>query len=162
MKIKNVFYYLFYMIARHAPTSKMRIIFLKKIPHVKLGEDCYLGPDLTLIPICNEESNLNNISGGFLLSIGDRVAISPNVTFLCTMNPEKSKLSKIYGKTARIIVEEDVWIGAGSIILAGIKIHKCSVIGAGAVVTKDVGPHSVVAGSPARLIKNLNSAMFGE
>lgn len=47
-------------------------------------------------------------------------------------------------------IKDDVRIGAGAIILSGVTIGECSVIGAGAVVTKDVEPYSVVAGVPAK------------
>lgn len=52
-------------------------------------------------------------------------------------------------------IKDDVWIGAGVIILSGITIGECSVIGAGAVVTQDVEPYTVVAGVPARKIKDI-------
>ena len=53
-------------------------------------------------------------------------------------------------------IKDDVWIGAGVIILSGVTIGECSVIGAGAVVTKDVEPYTVVAGVPARKIRDIN------
>lgn len=52
-----------------------------------------------------------------------------------------------------VVIEDDVWIGARVIILPGVRIGTGSVIGAGSVVTHDVGPYSVVAGNPARLIR---------
>lgn len=52
-----------------------------------------------------------------------------------------------------IIIENDVWVGAKSTIMSGVKIHNGSVIGAGSVVTKDVPPYSIVAGNPATIIK---------
>ena len=52
-----------------------------------------------------------------------------------------------------IIVEDDVWIGFGAIILSGIHIGQGAIIGAGAVVTKDVPPYSIVGGAPARVIR---------
>ena len=52
-------------------------------------------------------------------------------------------------------IKDDVWIGAGVIILSGVTVGECSVIGAGAVVTKDVEPYTVVAGVPAKKIRNL-------
>lgn len=59
-----------------------------------------------------------------------------------------------------IIIEDDVWIGHGAIILHGIKIGQGAVIAAGAVVTKDVAPYAIVGGNPAKFIrerKRLNS-----
>jgi acetyltransferase-like isoleucine patch superfamily enzyme len=54
---------------------------------------------------------------------------------------------------APIIIKDDVWICANSVITAGIKIGKGSIIGAGSVVTKDIQPFSVVGGVPAKLIR---------
>ena len=52
-----------------------------------------------------------------------------------------------------IVIEDDVWIGANSSILAGVTIGKGAVVGAGAVVTKNVNPYTVVGGVPATFIK---------
>lgn len=52
-----------------------------------------------------------------------------------------------------IIIENDVWIGAKSTIMSGVKIHNGSVVGAGSVVTKDVPPYAIVAGNPAKIVK---------
>lgn len=52
-----------------------------------------------------------------------------------------------------IIIENDVWIGAKSNIMSGVKIHNGSVIGACSVVTKDVPPYAIVAGNPAKIVK---------
>ena len=51
-----------------------------------------------------------------------------------------------------IVIKEDCWIGAGSILLPGITIGRGAIVGAGSVVTKDVPPYAVVAGAPARII----------
>ncbi|GEK78819.1 acyltransferase [Agrococcus baldri] len=53
-----------------------------------------------------------------------------------------------------IVIEDDCWIGAGSIITAGVRIGHGSVIGAGSVVTRDVPPDSIAAGSPARVLRS--------
>ena len=54
---------------------------------------------------------------------------------------------------APIVIEDGAWIGAGAIILAGVTVGRNSVVGAGSVVTRDVPAGSVVAGNPARVIK---------
>ena len=54
-----------------------------------------------------------------------------------------------------ITVEDDVWIGAGAIITVGVRVGRGSVVAAGAVVTHDVPPHTVVAGVPAKGIKSI-------
>jgi maltose O-acetyltransferase len=58
-------------------------------------------------------------------------------------------------KEKPVVIGNDVWIGAGVIILSGVTIGECSVIGAGAVVTKNVEPFTIVAGVPARKIKDV-------
>ena len=55
-----------------------------------------------------------------------------------------------------ITVEDDVWIGAGAIITDGVRIGRGAVIAAGAVVTADVPPHTVVGGVPARILKHID------
>ncbi|MDQ4141648.1 MAG: acyltransferase [Bacteroidota bacterium] len=59
--------------------------------------------------------------------------------------------------TKEIIIEDECWIGANSVITAGVRIGKHSVVAAGSVVTKNVPAYSVVAGNPARVIKQYNS-----
>jgi acetyltransferase-like isoleucine patch superfamily enzyme len=155
MILKKALLYFWYSVARYAPTSNLRLSALRRMSYVKLGNNCYLGPDVTITPFGGGASYSKQKKGTIFLEIGDRVSISPNVSFFCSMHPENSKLSKIYGKVGKITVEDDVWIGGGSIVLAGVKIHKNSVIGAGAVVTKDVPENTVVAGIPAKPIKKV-------
>lgn len=57
----------------------------------------------------------------------------------------------------QIIIEDEVWIGANSVITAGITIGKHSIIGAGSVVTKDIPPFCIAVGNPAKVIKKYNS-----
>lgn len=65
--------------------------------------------------------------------------------------PSKQKVT-----TSEIIIEDDVWIGANAVIVAGVLIGKHAVVAAGSVVTKNVPPFSVAAGNPARIIKQYN------
>ncbi len=58
-------------------------------------------------------------------------------------------------KTKPVIIEDDVWIGMGAVILKGVRIGQGSVVAAGAVVTRDVPPNTVVAGNPAVPVKEL-------
>ncbi|PKP35286.1 MAG: acetyltransferase [Bacteroidetes bacterium HGW-Bacteroidetes-17] len=58
--------------------------------------------------------------------------------------------------TAQITIEDEAWIGANSVIVAGITVGKHSIVAAGSVVTKNVPPYSVVAGNPAKLLKQYN------
>lgn len=58
--------------------------------------------------------------------------------------------------TKKVIIEDNVWIGANSVIVAGVIIGKNSVIAAGSIVTKNVPPFSIAAGNPAKIIKQYN------
>ncbi len=58
-------------------------------------------------------------------------------------------------KTAPIVIEDDAWIGLKAIVLKGVRVGRGAIVAAGAVVTSDVPPFSVVAGNPARVIKTL-------
>ena len=58
--------------------------------------------------------------------------------------------------TAKIVIEDEVWIGANAVIVPGVTIGKHSVIGAGSVVTKSVPPYSVAVGNPAKIVKQYN------
>ena len=56
-----------------------------------------------------------------------------------------------------IKIENDVWIGANSVVLPGVQIGNHSVIGAGSIITKDIPPYSVAVGNPARIVKRYDT-----
>ena len=62
----------------------------------------------------------------------------------------------------RNIIKKGAWIGAGSSILPGVTVGKYAIVGASAVVTKDVPDYAVVVGNPAKVIKTLKSDKFNE
>lgn len=101
---------------------------------------------------------VDNYENGMVV-IKDRVAIAPNITFVPISNPNNSKLNSILElqKEGKIVIEDDVWLGANVTVLPGVTVGKCSVIGAGAVVTKSVEPYSIMAGVPARKIGNIKN-----
>ena len=78
---------------------------------------------------------------------------------LTSSSPNLSRI-RLYVKVVdgKIRIENDAWIGAGVIILPNVNIGEFSVIGAGAVVTKDVPPYTVVAGVPAKTIKKIGGS----
>jgi acetyltransferase-like isoleucine patch superfamily enzyme len=91
------------------------------------------------------------------VTIGDLVLIGPNVNIITAGHGMKPDERRTYVEAKPIVIEKNVWIAAAVTILGGVTIGENSVIGAGAVVTKDVPPNTVVAGNPARFAKRLSS-----
>lgn len=98
---------------------------------VTVGDECILRP-FTFIP--------NGVE------IGDRVFVGPNVTFTNDRYPNIGTEWEL----EETVVEDDVAIGAGSVICPGVRVGTRSLVGAGAVVTEDVPPETTVVGNPAR------------
>lgn len=88
--------------------------------------------------------------------IGDDVQMGPNVQLLTPTHPTDAELRRAKWEAAEpITIEDNVWIGGGAIILPGVIIGENAVVGAGAIVTKDVPPNTVAVGNPARVIRSL-------
>lgn len=89
------------------------------------------------------------------LKIGDDVLIGQRVSIVTSDHriSDPARTIRSQGLVAEpVIIENDVWIGAHAVIVSGVKIGNGAVIGAGAVVTKDVGPLEIVGGVPAKVI----------
>lgn len=108
----------------------------------------------------------NNFTGNFNLTIldikevyiGDNVMIAPNTTITTVGHPLSPKKRRAYLAQAKEIkIGDDVWIGANVTILPGVTIGNNVVIGAGAVVTKDIPDNSLAVGVPARVIKEIEN-----
>lgn len=125
----------------------LHVYNFRDLPHagIRIGRDSLIG-----------EYSIIRGQGG--VTIGDRVYTSP-MTQLIAVNhvfddPERPFIEQ--GITAQgIVIEDDVWLGANAVITDGVRVGKGAVVAAGAVVTKDVPPHSVVGGVPARVIKEI-------
>lgn len=133
--------------------NQLRIMLLRGAG-VNIGSDTIINEGFTLACDIGYESNL---------SIGNRVALGPNVIIVLTSHPNNSNLRKLKKNNpsmevfGAITICDDVWIGAGAVILPNVTIGNGSIIGAGAVVNKDVDPFTIVAGVPAKKIKDIMS-----
>lgn len=93
--------------------------------------------------------------------IGDRVYTSPFTQIIAVNHvfddPQRPFVEQ--GITAEgIVIEDDVWLGAGAVITDGVRVGRGAVVAAGAVVTKDVPPHTVVGGVPARVLREIDGS----
>lgn len=90
------------------------------------------------------------------ISIGRDVQIGPNVQLLTPTHPLEPAPRRAKWEAAKpIVIEDNVWLGGGAIVLPGVTIGANSVVGAGAVVTRDVPANVVVVGNPARVLRSL-------
>ena len=125
---------------------------------VRIGKSCFLNSENGLLELGNNVaiSPCSHLGADYgEIHIADYVSIGPctilraaNHNFKDTEQPIMLQ-GHVFGK---IIIESDVWIGANCIITPNVCIGKGAIIGAGAVVTKDVEPWSIVGGVPAKLI----------
>jgi len=127
--------------------SVLHVYNFRDLPYagITIGEDSLIG-----------EMNVIRGQGG--VTIGNRVYTSPLVQIIAVNHvfddPDVPFVQQ--GITAQgIVIEDDVWIGSGAIITDGVRVGKGAVVAAGAVVTDDVPPHTVVGGIPAKVIKRI-------
>ncbi len=125
----------------------LHVYNFRDLPHafIRIGRDSLIG-------------ELNVLRGQGGITIGDRVYTAPLVQILAVnhvyVDPGRPFIEQ--GISAEgIVVQDDVWIGAGAIITDGVTVGQGAVVAAGAVVTQDVPPHTVVGGVPARVLKRI-------
>lgn len=136
---------------------------LKKL-FAEFGENCYIEPPLR----ANWGKNVhigNDFYANFNLTlvddtdiyIGNNVLIGPNVVIDTGTHPIRPDIrAKQAQYNVAVTIEDNVWIGAGAIILPGVRIGKNTVIGAGSVVTRDIPANVVAIGSPCRVLREIN------
>lgn len=90
------------------------------------------------------------------ITIEDDVFIGPGVKITTEAHPEKPELRHNL-LVEPVVIRRNAWIGAGAIILPGVTVGENSIVGAGAIVTKDVPDNMVVAGTPARIMREIKS-----
>ena len=160
---QRIFNELVYDFNATRPSEVEKRLELLRQLFAEVGEGCWIEPPLR----ANWGSHThlgNHVYANFNLTlvddthvyIGDHVMIGPNVTITAAGHPIEPSLrwdAAQYNFPVRI--EENVWIGAGAIILPGVTIGKNSVIGAGSVVTKDIPLNVVAVGVPCRVLREI-------
>lgn len=111
--------------------------------YVHIGDGTFINYDCILLDVAE-------------IRIGARCQIAPRVSILTATHPvEPGPRAEGWESGERITIGDNVWLGAGVIVLPGVTIGDNSVIGAGAVVTKNVPPNVVAVGNPCRVIRSL-------
>lgn len=121
--------------------------------NIIIGDNFYIGRYSQIE--CDAQIGNNVIFGNYVSLVGKydhnycQVGVPTRLAMQIRDNEYNWK-----GLNSKIVIEDDVWIGLGSIILSGVKIGRGSIVAAGSVVTKNIEPYSIVGGNPARFIKN--------
>jgi acetyltransferase-like isoleucine patch superfamily enzyme len=140
-------YILFKAISPRSGTN----IYIAKHVYLKNKHNIIIGNNVSI-------HEMSYMDGYGDINIGDNVSISHNVSIISfdhTYQDINTPIKYNPSIAKKIIINDDIWIGAGSRILGGVTIHKRSIIAAGSVVTKEVDSHSIYAGTPAKKIKNI-------
>lgn len=127
-----------------------------------------VGDKFTLIPPFYADYGLNitvgrsvfigyecAFTGHAAIDIADQVMIAHKVNLITAGHPVEPDKRRDYITAEPIVIDTNVWIGAAATILPGVHIGKDAVVAAGAVVTHDVPPATLVAGVPAKIVRNL-------
>ena len=143
--------------------TKRRVELLNKLL-ANMGENCYIEPPLHANWGCHTHLG-NNVYANFKLTlvddtdiyIGDSVMLGPNVVLATAGHPVDPELRRlVYQFNQPIHIGNNVWLGAGVIVLPGVTIGDNSVVGAGSVVTKDIPANVVAVGNPCRILREIN------
>jgi acetyltransferase-like isoleucine patch superfamily enzyme len=162
----------FFVLANNMPRlwafDRFRFV-LYRLAGIRMKGGCTLYGPLTVRPYggcTNIEIGSNtflNVDTSFCVvydtvRIGDNVQIGPRVSFETMGHQVRYTTGVGRGRTSRpIVIEDEVWIGAGVTILGGVTVGRGAVVAAGAVVTRDVSPGTLVGGVPAKTIRQLAS-----
>ena len=124
-------------------------LYIEPPLHANWGRNTYWGDK------CYANFNLTLVDDGDII-IGDSVMFAPNVIVAGTGHPIHPELRRRVAQfSIPVVIGNNVWIGAGAIILPGVTIGDNSVIGAGSVVTKDIPENVIAVGNPCRVLREI-------
>lgn len=137
--------------------------FVYRLLFQRLEGMCWIQPGVTFVHVnrlsvgkhfgCNTGAYINAIGG---ITMGDYVLIGSNVTISSGMHDIEGRNPPVFARPTvpkPIRIEDDVWIGAGAVIMPGVTLRRGTVVGANSVVTKPTEEYGVYAGAPARRIR---------
>jgi acetyltransferase-like isoleucine patch superfamily enzyme len=135
------------LLVKDLPGYPLRAAMLRWCGYA-VGQGVYIGEDLIIVDEPEDRG---------MVSIGDRVAISPRVTLVASSRPNNSRIAPFVPvKHARIVIEDDAWLGTGVVVLPGTRIGEGAVVAANAVVSADVPAYTIVGGVPAHVIREVS------
>jgi len=130
------------------------------------GENCYIelplhanwgGRNVHFGDCVYANSNLTLVDDGQIF-VGSHVMFGPNVTVVTASHPIEPELrARGLQYNRDVHIGENVWIGAGAVILPGVRIGENAVIGAGSIVTKDIPANVVAVGNPCRILREISA-----
>jgi maltose O-acetyltransferase len=165
---RSICWILYYLIARHLPgnytpyslgSKKIRAFICKPL-FKRFGENVDIGPEVEFLNV--RKCEMGDHSGiGAHCSIG--TVIIGNYVMMgthCLILSRNHRFDDVkvpmcqqgFQEDKPVFIEDDVWIGSSVIILPGVRVGRGSIIGAGAVVTENIEPYTIVGGNPARVI----------
>jgi len=136
---------LFRILAWLTPVYQFRSSMYRKCG-VKVGKNVYIG---FLVMMDGEYPEY--------IEIGEGASIGPGVTIMAhsSASPFHQRFKIYYEEPKKVTIERGAWLAAGSIILPGVTVGEGAIVAAGSVVSRDVQSYTIVAGNPARAIKQL-------
>lgn len=150
MTLKNITKKILKEVYPLIPFNNLRRKLLMACGYI-IGRDAYIPSSFRVSDLKERRNNV---------VIGDRVSMGPNVYIITDSSPNDSKLIQLFPLISKnVTIEEDAWIGANVTILPGVRIGKCSIIGAGSVVNYDIPEYSIAVGSPAKVIKTIDTTL---
>ena len=136
-------------------SKKAKVYRFAKLNHVQLGDYSYIGPGASIVYA--KIGKFCSIAGECCVGMGTHPMnfISTSPIFISPTNSTGYKWvdEHLFEEYKEVHIGNDVWIGSRALILGGVRIGDGAVVGAGAVVTKDVPPYAIVGGVPAKVIK---------
>lgn len=121
-------------------------VILRQARNIEIGDNCLINHNVAL--------QAGKVNGK--IKLGNHVGLGPNVMIFAFNHAFDIRETPILEQDyydADVVIGDDVWVGGGSIILAGVTIGKGAIIAAGAVVNHDVPEYAIVAGVPAKVVK---------
>lgn len=136
---------------------RSRLVFEREHAMLAVGSRCFIGKALISITESVEIGNDVLISWG--VTITDHNSHSLKFSERqCDVEEWRGRTKRWIGvKVGKVVIQDKAWIGFNAIILKGVTIGEGAVVGAGSVVSRDVPPFTIVAGNPARVIRELRS-----